>query len=151
MPEQDEKPGFFARVANFVQNDRQKWGGLSLAAHARLGLSELRQAVSLGGNVEQPTPYGMWGNITPGEIASGRQADSSAAPMDHELSQHTPGDIANDRGSVHGEERQAGNEPALTPSDIANDQHSGTESDTGQDRGQVQHADQQQQRLNRSM
>lgn len=49
--------------------DSRKIGEDTLAAWMRLGLAELRQAASFGGNVEQPTPYGMYGNPTPGQVA----------------------------------------------------------------------------------
>jgi hypothetical protein len=43
-------------------------GDKSFGAWMRLGLAELHQAASMGGNVEQPTPYGMFGNPTPGQV-----------------------------------------------------------------------------------
>ena len=50
-------------------------GDGTLGAMARLGLSELRNAVSMGAeSVEAPTPYGMYGNITPGEVSQGARA-----------------------------------------------------------------------------
>lgn len=50
-----------------------KVGEGSLMAWLRLGLAEARQIFSLGGNIEQPTPYGMFGTQTPGEIADARR------------------------------------------------------------------------------
>ena len=45
-------------------------GDGTLGASLRLGLSEVRNAVSLGPeSVEAPTPLGMYGNITPMEVS----------------------------------------------------------------------------------
>jgi hypothetical protein len=156
MAEQEERPGLIARAQGFIQSDRQKWGGMSVGAHARLGLAELRQAVSLGGNVEQATPFGMWGNVTPGEIAAGRQSDSSAAASDQEPSL-SPADIANDRG-LYGPDHEAGmdrgsvhGEHLATPADIANDRQGEPELNQGQEHGQVQQDDQHRERGGRAI
>ena len=63
------------RVENMIEKDRQKWGGMTPGTMGRLGLAELREAVSFGGNVAQPTPYGMYGTLTPGEVGAARDKD----------------------------------------------------------------------------
>jgi hypothetical protein len=84
------KPTLIERVREFIEADRQKLGGMTLGAWMRLGLAELREVFSPGGNVTQQTPYGMFGTLTPGEVAAGRQTDSSRQPefqaMEGELS-----------------------------------------------------------------
>jgi hypothetical protein len=56
-------------------------GDGTLGAMARLGMQELRNAVSLGPeSVEAPTPYGMYGNITPGEVSQERAANEEPQP-----------------------------------------------------------------------
>ncbi len=111
---------------------KAKIGEGSLNAFMRLGLAEVRQAVSLEGSVAQPTPYGMFGQVTPGEVAQAREPergatvygienessqDMSAGPTVHgaaEPGRSSPSDIAEDRGStVHGERGiTAGQSPA---------------------------------------
>lgn len=53
-------------------------GNGHLAGMGRLGLAELRQALSFGaGSVEQPTPPGIFGSPTQGEIAQARGGPGS--------------------------------------------------------------------------
>jgi hypothetical protein len=78
------KPGLIAWLQRFIEADRKKWGGMSLGAHFRLGLAELREIFSLGGNVAQPTPLGMFGTVTPGEVAASRQDDPIVPQLDQE-------------------------------------------------------------------
>lgn len=53
-------------------------GNGHLTAMGRLGLAELRQAFSFGaGSVEQPTPPGIFGSPTQGEIAQARGGPGS--------------------------------------------------------------------------
>src|SRR3954447_11021771 len=90
---QDRQPGLVGRVQRFVEEDRKKIGGMTLGASLRLGLAELREAFSLGGNIEQPTPYGMYGTLTPGEVASNRRDDPQSVQQMEEESQmdkHNP-------------------------------------------------------------
>ena len=55
-----------------------KIGDGHAAGMARLGLAELRQAVSFGhGSVEQPTGPGIFGAPTQGEIAKAREGPGS--------------------------------------------------------------------------
>src|SRR3954471_19508977 len=85
---QDRKPGLVGRawagVQQFVEEDRKKIGGMTLGAMARLGLAEFREVFSPGGNIAQPTPYGMYGTLTPGEVSSAR--DPQAPQMEEEMS-----------------------------------------------------------------
>jgi hypothetical protein len=68
-------------IQQMIENDRQKIGGLTLGASARLGLEEVRQAVALDGSVsdQTQTPLGMYGTLTPGEVGAARADDVSAA------------------------------------------------------------------------
>ena len=45
------------------------------AAMARLGLRELRELGNPGGNMAQPSEYGLYGTMTPGEVAESRRGD----------------------------------------------------------------------------
>jgi hypothetical protein len=62
------------RIGQMIEDDQKKIGGLTVSAMARLGLAELRQAMSMEGTIAQPTPYGIWGaQMTPGEVSAARQ------------------------------------------------------------------------------
>ena len=122
----ERKPGLMERAQQFIEEDRKKWGGMTPGAMARLGLAELREAFSLGGNIAQPTPYGMFGNVTPGEVAAERRDDPHVQQWEQEpmakQDQPTPSQvidnaksalpdrqgqqqgnaIGQDKGSVHG-------------------------------------------------
>jgi hypothetical protein len=126
---QEQKPGFVQRVADFLEADRKKWGGMSPGAYFRLGLAELREAFSFGGNVAQSTPLGMYGTLTPGEVGTAREDNSNLRQMEEEPLR--PSDIARDpgpRGPDQGQDRTFSK-----PSDIARDR--GPE---GAERGQSQ-------------
>lgn len=145
----DKAPGLLDRIQAFVEADRRKPGGMSLDAHWRLGISELREVFNPGGNVAQSTPYGMFGTATPGEVGAMREAEPNVLRMDEEPAlahgrDLSPSQIADGvgvspqqeaRGNVHGmiggqstgtvfgESHGAGNPPS--PGDIAAD-HSGS-------------------------
>jgi hypothetical protein len=114
---QEQKPGLVQRVADFLEADRKKWGGMSPGAYFRLGLAELREAFSFGGNVAQSTPLGMYGTLTPGEVGTAREDNSNLRQMEEEPLR--PSAIARDpgpRGPSHGLENAFSK-----PSDIARD------------------------------
>lgn len=50
-----------------------KIGEGHLAAMGRLGLDEARGALYPESNIAQPTEYGIYGTLTPGEIADARR------------------------------------------------------------------------------
>src|SRR5579875_2294617 len=57
------------------------------AAMGRLGLAELRQALSFGhGSIEQPTPPGIFGSPTQGEIAEARGGPGVGPEQESRLS-----------------------------------------------------------------
>ena len=86
-------------------------------AMLRLGLSEIREAFSWpGGNIAQPTPYGMAGTLTPGEVGSARDTTGNNSPV-REMEEEpvmsdtnrmpSPAEIANGQGrGVRGQEQQ---------------------------------------------
>ncbi len=53
----------------------RKAGEGHLGAMARLGLRELRELGNPGGNIAQPSEYGLYGTLTPGEVAESRRHD----------------------------------------------------------------------------
>lgn len=75
--QQKKEPRLLARgwdrLQGWIENDQKKWGGMTFSAMWRLGWAELREAFSFGGNVAQPTPYGMFGTSTPGEVGTARE------------------------------------------------------------------------------
>jgi hypothetical protein len=81
-----------AAVGRFVERDRQKIGGMSLGASARLGLAELRQAFTIEGSIadKTPTPLGMYGALTPGEISAARQESTVHGPAQEAKAVDTP-------------------------------------------------------------
>lgn len=114
---QGQKPGLVQRAADFLEADRKKWGGMSPGAFFRLGLAELREAFSFGGNVAQPTPLGMYGTLTPGEVGAAREDGSNLRQMEEEPLRAS--DIARDsdpRGLGQGQDNSFSR-----PSDIARD------------------------------
>lgn len=135
---QRESPGLAAWVKEVIEADRRKWGGMTLGAHARLGLAELREAASLQSGSEAATPLGMWGTMTPGEVGAARQDGPQRGPLEDEPENAppSPGDIAYGRegGSVYGPTAQPGQDrgsvygdrqpdaPLPSPSAIAKDQ-----------------------------
>jgi hypothetical protein len=53
----------------------RKIGDGHAEAMARLGLRELRAAMYPSGNVAQQSEYGLYGTLTPGEVAESRRRD----------------------------------------------------------------------------
>jgi hypothetical protein len=118
--EQQQKPGLMQRgwdgLQQFLAEDRKKWGGMTPGAMFRLGLAELREAFSLGGNVAQPTPLGMYGTLTPGEVGSARDNDPNVRQLEEEPIMNdnqrlpSPSEIADGRtaAAMHGGQQQAG-------------------------------------------
>ena len=53
----------------------KKVGEGHLAAMGRLGVRELRGATYPGSNVAQQSEYGLYGTLTPGEVAESRRGD----------------------------------------------------------------------------
>jgi hypothetical protein len=80
MSAQNAMESLSSTIKQMIENDRQKIGGLTFGASARLGLEELRQAVSLDGSIsdQTQTPLGVYGTLTPGEISAARQMSSEA-------------------------------------------------------------------------
>jgi hypothetical protein len=123
----EPKPGLLQKVGQLIEEDRKKWGGMTPGALGRLGLSEVREVFSFGGNIAQPTPHGMYGTLTPGEVAAERRDDPHVQQLEQEPhtavatkgTLPTPSEIAEaSRGSVHGDP-QASIEVAKSPSEIA--------------------------------
>ncbi len=54
---------------------KRKIGEGHAEAIARLGIRELRGAMYTGSNVAQPSEYGLYGTMTPGEVAEARRGD----------------------------------------------------------------------------
>jgi hypothetical protein len=131
---QQQQPGLLKqawdKAVQFVEADRKKLGGMTFGAMARLGLAEIREASSMGGNVAQPTPYGMYGTLTPGEVGAARHDDPNVAQMEEALP--TPSQIADGKSSrtVSGDQQQKQN--VTSPSDIAE----GKDQQQGRQQGQ---------------
>jgi hypothetical protein len=95
---EEPNPGLAQRGWNalqaFLAEDRKKWGGMTPGAMVRLGLAELREAFSFGGNVAPPTPLGMYGTLTPGEVGEARDTNPRIRQMEEEPlmndNQHSP-------------------------------------------------------------
>ena len=85
------------KVGQIIEADRKKWGGVTPGAMGRLGLAELREAFTLGGNINPPTPLGMYGTKTPGEVGAARDNDVGVRHMEEE-SLPSPGHLAASRG-----------------------------------------------------
>lgn len=138
MEPRSGSPGLAAWLKEVAEADRRKWGGMTLGAHARLGLGELREAVSLKSGNEAVTPLGMWGTMTPGEVGAARQDDPQRGALEDEPERAppSPGDIAygRDGGSIYGRASEADREhssvyggrpadtPLPSPGDIAKEQ-----------------------------
>jgi hypothetical protein len=58
-----------------VAEGSRKIGEGHAEAVARLGLAELRGAMYTGSNVAQHSEYGLYGTLTPGEVAEARRGD----------------------------------------------------------------------------
>jgi hypothetical protein len=112
---QEPRPGLGQRVSELLEADRQKLGGMTFGAMFRLGLAELREAFSPGGNIAQSTPLGMYGTMTPGEVGTAREAKADLRQMEEEPLR--PSSIARDP-APHGAD--LGQDKALSrPSEIA--------------------------------
>ena len=62
------------------EKSKSKIGAGHASAMARLGLAELRAAVVFSeSNVVQPSPYGIYGTKTPGEVQEERKSSSKDA------------------------------------------------------------------------
>jgi hypothetical protein len=132
-------------MSDFLEGDRKKLGGMTPGAMTRLGLAELREAVSLDSGNEGSTPYGMYGTLTPGEVAAERRDDPQVQQLEQEMGDHkadramTPGEIAMEGGTIFGTDRTQENTRdagGMTPGDIAQD--NGTyapDQDYGRDNG----------------
>jgi len=58
-----------------MSDGTRKIGDGHAAAMARLGLRELRELGNPGGNAIQHSEYGLYGTLTPGEVAESRRID----------------------------------------------------------------------------
>jgi hypothetical protein len=84
----------------------QKIGAGHAGAMGRLGLRELRSSFYPDSNVAQHSEYGLYGTLTPGEVAEGRRADdldqeqenSRGSIVDDRLQQGKDGDDRDDPG-----------------------------------------------------
>jgi hypothetical protein len=54
--------------------DKPKIGAGHAGAMVRKGLEELRASVYPGSNVAQPSNYGLYGTLTPGEVAEAKHS-----------------------------------------------------------------------------
>jgi hypothetical protein len=135
---------------------------MTFSAMWRLGWAELREAFSFGGNVAQPTPYGMYGTITPGEVGSARDTRGDQSPV-REMEEEpvkadtnrlpSPAEIASgqdrgvrgqaperaqgqEQGSVHGEpdNNPSPSQIAANPGRHAPDQQQSQEQEHGMER-----------------
>lgn len=73
-----------SKLSELIEADRKKVGGMTAGAMARLGLAELRQATALDGSVaaNTPTPLGIYGTLTPGEVSAARQEGTVHGPAE---------------------------------------------------------------------
>ena len=116
---QEQEPGVpkrgWDRIKELIKADQKKLGGLHPGAMFRLGLAELREAFSWpGGNIAQPTPYGMAGTLTPGEVYSARKNDDDTQSLEEgpQMAQNrlpSPAEIvaSQDRGGRGQEQERA--------------------------------------------
>jgi hypothetical protein len=143
---QEQKPGFIQqawnKAAEFIEEDQKKWGGMTPGAMFRLGVAELREAASLGGNVAQPTPLGMYGTLTPGEVGAARENENGDVRRWEEepLRKHhqrfpSPSEIVEGKSSasIHGQTPQAGKQNLPSPGEIDGGQ--GQQQNQGRQRG----------------
>lgn len=56
-------------------SDQPKWGSEHASAMFRQGLRELRGALYPESNVAQQPEYGLYGTVTPGEVAEARRGE----------------------------------------------------------------------------
>lgn len=71
----------------------EKFGEGHVAAMGRLGLEELRGALYPESNVAQPSEYGLYGTLTPGEVAEARRESG----YEMEPDAHSGGSILGER------------------------------------------------------
>lgn len=74
----------------------RKIGEGHAAAMARLGLRELRGALYPASNVGQQSEYGLYGTLTPGEVADSRSDAQSVRPEGYDHGQEK-GSVLDDR------------------------------------------------------
>lgn len=67
------------------QDNTPKIGAGHASAMWRQGLAELRAAFYPESNIAQPTQYGIYGTLTPGEVADSRKPE---AERDHDEEPH---------------------------------------------------------------
>jgi hypothetical protein len=148
----EQKPGLLTRgwdrLQELIADDRKKWGGMTAGAMFRLGLAELREAFSLnGGRIAPPTPLGMYGTLTPGEVGVAREIkNANIRQMEEEPLMNdnqrllSPSEIADGKtsASVHGETQQLSNANVPGQSEISEGQgqQQNQSQQQAQDRGQ---------------
>ena len=85
-----------------------------LAAMARLGMAELRQAASFGaGSVEQPTPPGIFGLPTQGEIAQARGGPGAGPHQEGKMSLDDLRGYAQDRAQEAEKKMEKGQDKGM--------------------------------------
>jgi hypothetical protein len=125
-----------AAIGEAIAADRKKWGGLALESHGRLGWAEIGQAFVFRdqSDIHQPTPLGMPGHPTPGEVGAARDHDPAEFQPEQSVENSrppSPSDIAEDRefgvhgrgdaySALYGQPAQS-NADLPSPSDIAAD------------------------------
>jgi hypothetical protein len=122
--------------AEMAEESKPKIGAGTLGAWFRLGLRELRGALYPESNIAQQTEYGMFGSLTPGEVAAARRDDPDVQRLDQEPVQARQANGANPQrllspseivqaskpqASVHGTASQAEDRNVQSPSEIAQD------------------------------
>jgi hypothetical protein len=146
---EEQKPGLLNRgwdkLQELIADDRKKWGGMTAGAMFRLGLAELREALSWnGGRIAPPTPLGMYGTLTPGEVGVAREIkNANIQQMEEEPLMNdnqrlpSPSEIADGKASAsaHGETQQLSNANQPGQSEIGEGQ--GQQQNQGQQRAQV--------------
>jgi len=136
---QEQKPGFIRqawnKAAEFIEEDHKKMGGMTPGAMFRLGVAELREAASLGGNVAQPTPLGMYGTLTPGEVGAARENENGDVRRWEEEPLPSPSRIAEGKASAsrYGDQQQAGKQNLPSPGEI--DEGQGQQQNQGRQQG----------------
>lgn len=73
-----------------------KIGAGHASAMARMGLRELRGAIYPESNVAQQPEYGLYGTLTPGEVAESRRADEPQPVQSYDKGEER-GSILSDR------------------------------------------------------
>jgi len=90
-----------------MSTEPNKWGSEHASAMFRQGLRELRGALYPDSNIAQQPEYGLYGTVTPGEVAEARRSDERN--LDEEPTQ----------GSVLGEKlQQLENQPVMEQDQI---------------------------------